>query len=536
MEAAMNTTLSKPGIEGIHHITAIAGSALENHRFYTEVLGMRLVKKTVNFDDPGTYHLYFGDAAGTPGTILTFFPWEGMPRGRAGAGQVSAVAFSIAEESVHFWTDRLKAHDISFSTTDRFGETVLRFSDPDGLSLELVAAARLPEVTAWETRSVPQRHAVRGFHSATALLGSTGATEKLLLEVLGMHKIGVEGRRTRYQMTGETAAGVYYDIIEAPASEVGRMGAGSVHHIAFRALDESDQVGWRRAIASHGLSVTQVLDRNYFRSIYFREFGGVLFEIATDPPGFTVDETVDELGRRLMLPPWYENRRSEIENHLPPIPAANQMRHDYIPPANGGRHLSTLVALHGTGADERDLIPLAEEIGGAGRAVISPRGQVNENGLLRFFRRVAEGVFDDDDVRRRAAELADFLQQATGAYARSAHPLTAVGYSNGANIAAAILLLHPEVFKEAVLFRPMLPTTPEKTPDLSGTRVMILRGKKDRAIPGSGTDALIQTLRKAGADTTVVEMNAGHELTAEDVRTAKEWLKNAQPAKMAAAV
>jgi predicted esterase/catechol 2,3-dioxygenase-like lactoylglutathione lyase family enzyme len=532
----MSTTPTQDKIEGVHHITAIAASARENVEFYTGVLGLRLVKKTVNFDDPGTYHLYFGDSTGTPGTILTFFPWEGMPRGRVGVGQVSAIGFNISTESVDFWKARLQARDVAVSIVRRFGETVIQFSDPDGLGLELVAVDRLPDISPWETDTVPARHAVHGFHSATALLRSADETERLLVEVLGMRKIGTEKDRSRYAMAGETAAGLYYDIVATPQAGAGRMGAGSVHHIAFRARDDADQAGWQRAVAEHGLSVTPVQDRNYFRSIYFREAGGVLFEIATDPPGFTVDETVDALGSRLMLPAWYENRREEIEKRLPPITDPDRMHHVYIPPQDGSHHLSTLVTLHGTGGDERDLLPLAGELGGPGRAVISPRGRINENGRLRFFKRVAEGVFDDGDVRRRAAELAGFLRRARKTYARTDHPLTAVGYSNGANIAAAVLLLHPEVFKEAVLFRPMLPTTPEKVPDLRGTRVLILRGKEDAIIPAAGTDALIQILRNAGADTTVVEMNAGHQLTADDVRNAREWLASARVMETAAAV
>ena len=371
----MSTPATQDKILGLHHITAIAASARKNVEFYTGVLGLRLVKKTVNFDDPGTYHLYFGDSTGTPGTILTFFPWEGTPQGRIGVGQVSAIGFNISPESIDFWKARLQARDVAVSIDQRFGETVIQFSDPDGLSLELVAVDRLPDISPWETDTVPVRHAVHGFHSATALLRSADETERLLVGVLGMRKIGTEKDRSRFIMAGETAAGLYYDIVVTPQAGAARMGAGSVHHIAFRARDDADQAGWQRAVAAHGLSVTPVQDRNYFRSIYFREAGGVLFEIATDPPGFTVDETVDALGSHLMLPAWYEDRREEIEKRLPPIADPDLMHHVYIPPEERARHLSTLVALHGTGGDERDLLPLAEELGGPGRAVISPRGR-----------------------------------------------------------------------------------------------------------------------------------------------------------------
>jgi glyoxalase family protein len=532
----MNTTFNTKPINGIHHITAIAGSAAENHRFYTAVLGLRLVKKTVNFDDPGTYHLYFGDRTGSPGTILTFFPWEGIPQGQPGTGQVTAVGFSIPATSVGYWTDRLHRRGIGWTETVRFGETVIASADPHGLPLELVAVNSPPTTAAWNGGPVPAEHALHGFHSATSTLRSASATEDLLVSVMGMEKTGVEGNRRRYRMADRSAPGIYYDIVEAPGAPVGRQGAGSVHHIAFRAVDDADQLRWRRSVADHGLSVTGVRDRNYFRSIYFHEAGGVLFEIATDPPGFTVDETVDELGSRLMLPQWYERRRSEIERRLPPIPDADEMIHLYIPPDEDGKRLPTVVALHGTGGDEKNLIPLAEEVAGRGRAIISPRGRVNENGMARFFRRVAEGVFDTADVRRRARELSAFLQQASSKYGRAGHPLTAVGYSNGANIAAAVLLLHPGVFAEAVLFRPMIPVVPETLPDLRDTRVLIVRGKTDTVIPSEDTDVLIRILREAGADVTVVTMDTGHQLTAEDVRAAKDWLGAAEGKPLAAAI
>jgi predicted esterase len=536
MEAEMKPTHSQTAIQGIHHITAIAGSAAQNHRFYTEVLGLRLVKKTINFDDPGTYHLYFGDETGSPGTIMTFFPWEGMPQGRPGAGQVTAVGFNIPLHSEDYWIRRLEENGVSISRCVRFNQPVIRFDDPHGLPLELLAGDDLPQVPIWDEGPVPDRHAIRGFHSATATLHSAAATEALLVGVMGMEKTGSEGNRHRYRMADPQAPGNYYDIVEASDAPVGRMGAGTVHHIAFRAVDDAEQLEWRRRVRNQGMSVTDVRDRNYFRSIYFHEAGGVLFEIATDPPGFTVDEPVAELGRYLKLPSWYESRRAEIERRLPPIATAKEMTHVYIPPEDKGKHLSTVVALHGTGGDEKDLIPLAEAIFGPEQAVISPRGQVNENGMLRFFKREAEGIFDETDVRRRAAEMTEFLRRTSSKYGRRKHPLTAIGYSNGANMAAAVMLLHPGVFSEAVLFRPMLPITPETMPDLRESRVLILKGKYDTVIPTAGTDALIRMLRSAGAHTTVLEIDAGHQLTAEDVRKAKHWLENQQPAGLAAAV
>lgn len=312
-------------IPGIHHITAITNSANENLRFYTEMLGLRLVKKTVNFDDPYTYHFYFGDESGTPGTILTFFPWENMAQGKQGAGQVTGIAFGIPQRSVAFWADRLQRFAIPFSEEKRFEDEVIRFNDPQGLALEFAATQRLPNISSWGNGPVPQQHFIRGFHSATATLNAMNETPNLLTDVMGMRKIASEDNRTRFQMGGDNGPGIYYDIVEDPDAQGARMGSGTVHHIAFRALNGTDQKRWRQTISNHGLDVTPIIDRKYFRSIYFRESSGVLFEIATDSPGFLIDEDISALGDNLMLPDQYAPRRAEIEKHLPELyPVADE--------------------------------------------------------------------------------------------------------------------------------------------------------------------------------------------------------------------
>jgi glyoxalase family protein len=318
----MNTTRRGRCISGVHHITAIASSASENLKFYSGILGLRLVKKTVNFDDPYTYHLYYGDEAGTPGTILTFFPWEGMPAGRRGTGMVTAVAFAVPLASIEFWTVRLRSAGISLSLHSRFGETVVTFADPHGLALELVGTEESAVVHPWRQSPVPADRQIRGFHSASATVASRYPTGALLTDVMGMREIGVEGRRIRFRMSGEGVAGAFYDIIEEPAVERAAMGGGMVHHIAFRTPDAEEQKSWRQLLIARGLNVTPVIDRKYFRSIYFRETGGVLFELATDPPGFAVDEEPEHLGIKLMLPQRYEPIRKRIERALKPLPAA----------------------------------------------------------------------------------------------------------------------------------------------------------------------------------------------------------------------
>jgi len=309
--------MRKP-IAGIHHVTAMASDPQANVDFYTGVLGLRLVKRTVNFDDPGTYHLYYGDEVGHPGTIMTFFPWPMARRGLQGAGQATVTAFSVPEGSLGFWTERLNKMGVPFDgPKPRLDEEVLTVLDPDGLRLELVAR-KGDDRAPWESGPVPAEHAVRGFDGVTLTEWNLEVTEEVLSKVLGFRRVGEERDRVRFE-TGTGGSGTRVDVLASPTAARGHISAGTVHHVAFRAADEADQLAWRETIDESGLYVTPVLDRQYFRSIYFREPGGVLFEIATDPPGFTRDEPVETLGTALKLPPWLEASRSQIEATLPKI-------------------------------------------------------------------------------------------------------------------------------------------------------------------------------------------------------------------------
>ena len=302
---------------GIHHVTAIGGNPQRNVDFYGGVLGLRLVKKTVNFDDPGTYHLYYGDEVGTPGTVMTFFPWAHAPRGRRGAGQVVATAFSVAREALPFWEERLRENAV-VERIERFGEKALVFEDPDGLWIEIVASPDADSRAGWTGGPVPVENAIKGFAGATLLERDRQRTDELLTGVLGFRAVGEDGNRVRYEI-GEGGPATIVDVVEDPGARHGNPIVGTVHHIAFRVPDEQTERALREELASLGYNVTPVIDRNYFRSIYFREPGGVLFEIATDVPGFTVDEPVDELGTNLKLPPQYEARRGQLEAKLIPI-------------------------------------------------------------------------------------------------------------------------------------------------------------------------------------------------------------------------
>jgi glyoxalase family protein len=303
-------------IVGLHHVTAIASDPQRNLDFYTQVLGLRFVKRTVNFDDPGTYHFYFGDDKGKPGTILTFFPWPGTPKGRRGAGETIATAFSIPLGSLDFWQARLKALGVPFEEKAIFGNVHLSLEDPDGMVVELVEHADADPGTAARYSDVPAANAIQGFFGVTLLELSLTRTQAFL-GLMGYRKLAEEGDRSRYAPEGE-ARGRFLDVVVDKDAHQGRMGAGSVHHIAFRASDDGAQVDWQTELG-RSVSVTPIQDRTYFHSIYFHEPGGTLFEIATDSPGFLIDEPVESLGERLCIPEWFEAQRATIEKRLYPI-------------------------------------------------------------------------------------------------------------------------------------------------------------------------------------------------------------------------
>ncbi len=287
-------------IQGIHHVTAMCGDPQTNIDFYTGVLGLRLVKLTVNYDDPGTYHLYYGDASGSPGTILTFFPWpESMP-GQNGAGMATEIAFLAPSNSIGYWQNQLKE---TAALTTRFSDSTLTFSDPDGLRLAIVFSA-----------PAQSDHALQGFHSVTLSEARPESTEQHLIHGMDFTQIAQEGNRTRFR-----AGGQHLDILHDPQAGRGRISAGAVHHLAWRVPDDNSQLKWQDRLLAEGRHVSPVMDRTYFHSIYWREPGGVLFEIATDPPGFTVDEPLASLGEKLILPRWLEPMRGELQRRLPNI-------------------------------------------------------------------------------------------------------------------------------------------------------------------------------------------------------------------------
>jgi len=543
-----------PSIHGIHHVSAIASDPQRNLDFYSGLLGLRLVKRTVNFDDPQTYHLYYGDEVGTPGGIMTFFPWPGARRGRQGTGQAAVVSFAIRPGAVGFWVERLLRHGVHYSgpakraTLDGGAEQVIAFKDHDGLMLELVASEEAEARSAWDgAPGIARENAIHGFHHVTLWVEDGDASERVLVDTLGFRAVSEENGTRRYA-TGDGGPGALVDVRSVGGFPRGTGGAGTVHHVAWNVGDDAGELALRQRIVSAGLHPTPVMDRMYFRSVYFREPGGVLYELATAEPGFAIDEPVERLGERLMLPPQYEPQRAEIEAVLPPIhlavpaPAASVFAeatgpedvsgdalafvHRYIPPAAGRETAgsTTLLLLHGTGGDENDLIPLGRALL-PGAAILSPRGKVSEHGAPRFFRRLAAGVLDQEDLARRTDELADFVEAAERSYSIDARGVVAVGFSNGANIAASILLRRPGVLRGAVLLSPMLPFEPESLPDLAGTAVFIGAGRDDGMVPAAQVERLAELLRLAGAEVTLHWEPGGHTVSAEELRAAREWME-----------
>jgi glyoxalase family protein len=540
-------------VRGLHHVSTIASDPQRNVDFFAGLLGLRLVKRTVNFDDPETYHLYYGDEVGTPGCIMTFFPWPGAKPGRQGPGEVAVVSFSVVPHSIGFWLERFVRHGVKHEQPISRGsghdvERVLAFRDHDGAMYELVgheAAAARPSWT--EAPGIPAEQAIHGFHSVTLWVEDGGPTERVLVDTLGF-RAASEHETTKRYVAGDGGPGRIVDVRSVGGFMRGAKGAGIVHHVAFEVSDDQAELEVRQQVIDAGLQPTEVIDRNYFHSVYFREPGGVLYELATTPPGFTVDEPVERLGERLMLPPQYEPNRAQIEAVLPPIhlPAPAKASdffatmtgpedvsgdalgfvHRYLPPSGGAESDGsvTLLMLHGTGGDEEDLIPLGRQLlPGAG--ILSPRGKVSEGGAPRFFRRLAPGVFDLKDLALRTDELAEFIDAAAKTYRLDRSRIVAAGFSNGANIAASLLLRRGAVVRGAVLLSPMLPFEPDSLPDLSATSVFIGAGERDPMASRETVVALETALADAGATVTTHWTPVGHTVTKEELDAAKEWIK-----------
>lgn len=538
-------------ILGIHHVSTIASDPQRNLDFFAELLGLRLVKRTVNFDDPETYHLYYGDAVGTPGCIMTFFPWPGARPGRQGPGECAITSFAVLPSALGFWIERFVRRGVRHEAPVTRGsgagaERVVAFRDHDGAMYELVGHPAAEARPAWtEAPGIPAEHAIHGFHSVTLWVEQGDATERVLVDTLGFRG-ETEWETTKRYVVGDGGPAAIVDVRSIGGFMRGAKGAGIVHHVAFHVADDATELAVRERVIAAGLHPTEVKDRNYFHSVYFREPGGVLYELATTKPGFAMDEPVEHLGERLMLPPQFEPNRAQIESVLPPIhlPAPTSASdffamtgpedvsgdalgfvHRYHPSTTHAERAArtTLLLLHGTGGDEDDLIPLGHSLlPGAG--ILSPRGRVLEGGAPRFFRRLAPGVFDLDDLARQTDALAEFVDAAAKTYRFDRDRVIAVGFSNGANVAASLLLRRGAHLRGAVLLSPMLPFEPETLPDLGGVSVFIGAGERDPMASREIVERLESALREAGAKVTMHWTPGGHAITKEELAAAQEWM------------
>ncbi|GGS40227.1 VOC family protein [Deinococcus knuensis] len=529
-------------VQGLHHLTVMASDPQRNVDFYTQVLGQRLVKVTVNFDDPGTYHFYYGDRTGQPGTIMTHFPWPGARRGVRGNGEVVALAYSVPAASHAYWQDRLAGHGLNPTASTRFGQPVLTFEDPDGTWIELAFDDGVP-VQPWPASPVPADHELRGFHSVTAWVRDTDAVRQLLVGQLGFTEVGSEpdpeGTRTRFRGSGD-GVGLFVDVVERPGQPRGTFGAGSVHHVALRTRDDAEQEAYMASLSEAGYRPTTVQDRQYFHSIYFREPNGVLFEIATDAPGFPDDEAVEELGRHLKLPAWFEPQRAQIEAHVPRIlnreygvtiggrdlnsqtaPAEPEADGQGVQVLTAGRPLAdarvAMVLLHGRGGTAADILSLEREFNLSAFTYLAPQADGNTWYPQSFLAPLAQNQPHLD----RALATIDAVMGELAAQGIPASRVVLGGFSQGACLALEYASRTSERLGGVVAFSGGLITL-DQTGDLSGTPVFMGVDPRDGHIPLSRFEETAATLRARGADVDArVIPGLGHTINADELNAAR---------------
>lgn len=509
---------------GLHHVTLITRRVQANVDFYAGFLGMRLVKRTSGYEDASQLHLFYGDRLGSPGSLVTFLVWEAGAPGRVGTGQVSEVAFAVPPAAMGEWMTRALRHGVPVEGPSReFGEPVLRLKDPDGIIVKLVGAD-LPATHPWSERE----NAVRRLRAVTILSGTPEETTAFVAR-FGYRPGPRVGAVTR--MLSDTDA---VDIRDASGYVPGIPGTGTVDHVAFRAADVEAVRAMETELSRLNSSATNVHDRKYFTSLYVREPGGTLFELATDGPGFTVDEDADRIGETLFVPPRDEERAEDIRVMLPQFALPGKERrpmrelpfvHRFHTPTDPDG--STFVLLHGTGGNEADLMPLARRI--APRAtLLGVRGRAHEEGVARWFRRITVTSFDQADIRAEAEAFTAFVDGAVSGYGLDPSRLTFLGFSNGANFTAAVMGLHPGMIRRAILLRamPVLETLPEA--DLKDVKVLMVSGAHDPF--GRTAGKLESWLRTNGCDLEAHRIDAGHDLTSKDIALARRWLDANQEA------
>ncbi len=530
---------------GIHHITAISSDAQDTIDFYSHILGLRLLKKTVNQDDTRTYHLFFGDAQGSPGMDLTFFPFKPVHQGMHGEGMVNKIMLAVPIGSLAFWRERLSAYSIAIheDSKNALGDQYLGFSDWDGQILQLVESDRLnPDAIPWETAEIKKNVAIVNFYGVEIEEVAAEPTARLLHELLGFSKIEVsEDIQAKDISVFENGQSEFANLIFLKSNSRQRSvnAAGTVHHIAFRVPSDEVQLEVRKKAISLGLHPTEVIDRFYFKSVYMREPGGVLWEIATDEPGFTADEELDKLGTELALPPFLSAKRAQIESQLEPITKSENIkpkaklkslfRYAEFGPQPTDHVLPILFLLHGTGGDEYDLLGLLDEDVKNKYRLVSLRGNISEHGLNRFFRRFAPGKYDQESISQEAEKLQQFISTYRSAY--KSDSVSVLGFSNGANMILATLLLHSDTIandmKKVVLLHPadvLEEESASRQHNLAQITFLVTYGKHDDMISQKESLQVVDLLKQTKAKVKSFDNGAGHNITREEQKAVITFL------------
>jgi phospholipase/carboxylesterase len=512
-------------VAGIHHITLITRKVQANVDFYAGFLGLRLVKRTGGFEDATQLHLFYGDASGSPGSLVTFLVWEDGSPGRAGHGQTGEIAFSVDPTSIGFWLTRCLTFGLKVEgPMEEFGEPVLRLKDPDGMIVKIVGNREAVAAAPWPSDGIPAEQAIRRLRGATLFAEKPDETRAFLEAHFGYRLQAVAGAIRR--MTA--ASGDVIDVRDAQGFWSSAPGTGTVDHVAFRAADDAELQAVLKNLQAADAGAINVHDRKYFRSLYVREPGGILFELATDAPGMLIDEDSATLGTKLFLPAGNAEREQELTVLMPQFSMPGEPRviyrdlpfvHRFYTPEDADG--SVLVLLHGSGASETSLLPLASKI--APRAtLLAVRGRAAEDGLPRWFLRITPFSFVQSDVVSEAEAFAAFIDGAVKAYGLDPQKLVYLGYSNGANLINAVLSLHPHLIRRAVLLRSMPALEERPAADLSDAEVLMISGEMDDY--GRYAEALRTELVADGARVEAVVVPHGHELTGDDIPIIQAWL------------
>ncbi|MBE1204167.1 VOC family protein [Aminobacter carboxidus] len=510
---------------GIHHITLITRKVQANVDFYVGFLGLRLVKQTGGYEDAAQLHLFYGDGAASPGSLITFLVWEDGAQGRVGHGQPSEISLTIDPASIGFWLTRALSHHVEITgPSEEMGEPTLRLKDPDGVIVKLVGVSGFPEPAVWEGSDVPAKQAIRRIRGATILSEVPELTESFLVRHFGYRQ--AQGTEFIKRLVSDT--GDIIDIRDAKGFWTSAPGTGTIDHIAFRAQDADEVERVHGALASSNSTITNVHDRKYFYSLYVREPGGTLFELATDGPGMAVDEPADELGTHLFVPPDRSDKIDELKTMLPQFSWPGEERviyrdlpfvhRFYTPESPDG---TTIVLLHGSGGNETSLLPFAAKAAPCA-TLLALRGRATDEGTPRWFRRLSASKFDQADIRSEAAALAAFVDAAIDAYRLDPARLVFLGHSNGANMLAATMLLHPHVIRRAALLRAAMVLEQPPEADLSDTDVLLIAGDVD--VFSSFGPELGGLLRHAGAQVDARTIPSGHGFDDADIAILREWI------------